>query len=71
MIRDCYSLSYIFYCSRMKKVRAHNGSARARKSNVIRQRGGKPFWEKNELLPCCILEYFLVRNAHESDTYLK
>ena len=45
--------------------------ARAHKSNVIRQRGGKPFWEKNELLPCCILEYFLVRNAHESDTYLK
>ena len=45
--------------------------ARARKSNVIWQRGGKPFWEKNELLPCCIVEHFLVRNAYESDTYSK
>ena len=45
--------------------------ARARKSNVIWQCGGKPFWKKNELLPCCIVEHVLVRNAYESDTYLK
>ena len=45
--------------------------ARVSKGNVIWQRGGKPFWEKNELFPCCIVEKFLVRNAYESDTYLK
>ena len=45
--------------------------AHARKGNVIWQHGGKPFWEKKELFPCCIVEHFLVRNGYESDTYLK
>ena len=45
--------------------------ARARKGNVIGQRSGKPFWEKNELFLCCIVQHFLVRNKYESDTYLK
>ena len=43
--------------------------ARARNGNVIWQRGGKLLWEKNELLPCCIVEHFLVRNAYETDAY--
>ena len=30
---------------------------------------GKLFWEKNELLPCWIVERFLVRNAYKTDTY--
>ena len=29
---------------------------------------GKPFWEKNELLPCWIVERFLVGNAHIKNT---
>ena len=43
--------------------------ARAHKSNVIWQGGGKMSWEKNEPLPCCIVEHFLVRNAYETNTY--
>ena len=30
---------------------------------------GKPFWEKNELLPYWIVERFLVGNAYKTDTY--
>ena len=30
---------------------------------------GKPFWEKNKLLPCWIVERFLVGNAYKTDTY--
>ena len=51
----------------MMKARAPYG-ARARKGNVIWQRGGKPFREKNELFPCCIVEHSL---GYESDTCLK
>ena len=42
-------------------------AARAHNANIIWQRGGKPLWEKNELLPCCIVDFFLVRNAYETD----
>ena len=28
---------------------------------------GKPFWEKNELLPCWIVERYLVGNAYKTE----
>ena len=43
-------------------VRAHNG-------NVRWQCDGETVLEKNKLLPCWIVECFLVGNAYKTDTY--
>ena len=46
MIRDCYSLSYIFYCSRMKKACAHNGERVLVRVTSFDSVGGNRFGRK-------------------------